>query len=165
MARGKPSWAMPLLVRTDGVTGFAILRVLASLRAMRLRGARYAQEQAAIERWLAAIEAKARADWSLAYEIALCGRLVKGYGATNERGKANLSHILDHFVEDGAFATAAERAGAIRDAFAAALADEAGKTLDQTLVRHGAPPRPIIAHPIRWTRKPAPAAKGEHRAA
>jgi indolepyruvate ferredoxin oxidoreductase beta subunit len=165
IARGRPTWAMPLLVRTDGVVGFATLRVLASLRAMRRRGARYALEQKMIERWLRAIENAARADWSLAHEIALSGRLVKGYGATNERGKANLSHILDHLAEGGSIASAHDRAAAIRQAREAALADEAGKALDHALIQHGAPPRPVVAQPIRWTRKAAVRAKGEHRAA
>jgi indolepyruvate ferredoxin oxidoreductase beta subunit len=163
-AHGKLAWAMPLRVRTDSVSGFVVLRVLAGLRGMRRRGARYALEQTMIERWLGAIERAARSDWSLGYELALCGRLVKGYGATNERGKANLAHILDHLAEGGAFASIAERAAAIRDARDASLADDAGKALDQALTRHGAPPRPVAAQPIRWVRKPA-AAKGEHRAA
>ena len=71
---------------------------LASLRWLRRRGARFGQEQALIERWLGAIETAAGTDWRLAHEIALCGRLVKGYGATNERGKENLLHILDQIV-------------------------------------------------------------------
>jgi len=165
VAQGKPSWAMPLLVHTDGVIGFATLRVLASLRGMRRRGARYASEQAMIERWLGAIERAASADWSLAHEIALSGRLIKGYGATNERGKANLSHILEHLAENGSFPTPQVRAAAIRRAREAALADEAGKALDQALIQHGAPPRPVVAQPIRWTSKPAVPPKGEHRAA
>jgi indolepyruvate ferredoxin oxidoreductase beta subunit len=36
----------------------------------------------------------------------------------------------------------------------AALADESGKQLDQTLLRHGAPARDIAPQPIRWMRKP-----------
>ena len=39
-----------------------------------------------------------RRDWRLGHEIALCGRLIKGYGATNERGKENLLHVLDHLA-------------------------------------------------------------------
>ena len=42
-------------LRTDSVTGFVALRALAGLRWLRRHGARYAQEQALIERWLAAI--------------------------------------------------------------------------------------------------------------
>ena len=142
-----------LKLRADSITGFVALRVLAACRGLRRRGARYAQEQATIERWLDAVVSSG--NWSCAYEIALCGRLVKGYGATNERGKHNLAHILDHLAHGGAFATEAGRADAIRQAREAALADEGGKALDRALVAHGAPARPVVAQPIRWTRKRA----------
>jgi len=132
-----------LKLRADSITGFVALRVLAACRGLRRRGARFAQEQAAIERWLDAVAAAT--DWPCAYEIALCGRLVKGYGATNERGKHNLAHIVDHLGK--------REAAAIRKAREAALADEGGKALDQALVAHGAPARPVVAQPIRWTRK------------
>jgi indolepyruvate ferredoxin oxidoreductase beta subunit len=164
-ARGKAPLGIALHVRTDAITGFVVLRALASLRWLRPHGARYAQEQAFIGRWLASIEAAARADWTLASEIALCGRLIKGYGATNERGKANLAHILDHLAAGGSLATAADRAAAIRQAREAALADEGGKALDQALVQHGAPPRPIVAQPIRWQRRPPAPTASEHHAA
>jgi indolepyruvate ferredoxin oxidoreductase beta subunit len=154
-ARAKRTFAVALHLRADGIVGFAALRLLASLRGLRRRGARYGQEQKMIERWLAAIEMAAGEDWLLAQEIALCGRLIKGYGATNERGKANLLHILDHLVSGGSFATPAARIAAIRQAREAALADEGGKALDQALVEHGAPPRPVKAQPILWTRRPA----------
>jgi indolepyruvate ferredoxin oxidoreductase beta subunit len=162
--RGKEALAMPLLVRTDGIVGFTILRLLASFRGMRRRGARYAQEQEAIERWLTAIDCAARDGWTVAQEIALCGRLIKGYGATNDRGKANLTHILDHLAQGGSFATAVERASAIRQAREAALTDEAGKALDRALAQHGIAPRPPVAQPIRWIRKSAHAG-GQHHAA
>jgi indolepyruvate ferredoxin oxidoreductase beta subunit len=154
-AKGKPPVALALHVRSDGVAGFLMLRVLAGLRGWRRRGARYAQEQALIERWLGAVHAAAASDWNLAHEIALAGRLIKGYGATNERGKHNLSHIVDHLATGGDFATPSARAEAIRQAREAALADEGGSALDAALVRHGAPPRPVIAKPIVFTRKPA----------
>jgi indolepyruvate ferredoxin oxidoreductase beta subunit len=83
----------------------------------------------------------------------LCGRLIKGYGATNERGKRNLSHIVDHLAAEGVLTTVAERATAIRQAREAALADEGGKALDRALVQHGAPPRPVVAQPILWSKK------------
>jgi indolepyruvate ferredoxin oxidoreductase beta subunit len=155
VARGQDAFAVALTVRTNGILGFVALRTLASLTWLRRRGTRYAQEQAMIERWLAAIAAALAGDWRVAYEIALCGRLVKGYGATNERGKRNLIHILDHLATGGSFATAALRADAIRQAREAALADEDGRGLDATLVRHGAPPRPIAPQPVRWMKKRA----------
>ncbi|MFO1323698.1 MAG: indolepyruvate oxidoreductase subunit beta family protein [Burkholderiales bacterium] len=143
--RGEPPLAFALNVRTDTVAGFLSLRLLASLTGLRRRGARYALEQAAIERWLVAVERAADADWARAHELALCGRLIKGYGATNERAKQNLSHILAHL--------ATAPAAAIRQAREAALADEGGRALDQALVAHGVPARPVVAQPIRWTRK------------
>jgi indolepyruvate ferredoxin oxidoreductase beta subunit len=154
-ARGKPTLAMALHVRTDSICGFFLLRLLASLRWMRRRGARYAQEQTLIESWLSAIETAGRENWSLACEIALCGRLIKGYGATNERAKMNLLHILDQLIVGGTFVTSAERATAIRQAREAALADEGGNALDRVLVQQGVLPRPVKAQPIRWSRKPA----------
>ena len=130
--------------------GFLLLRTLAAMKGLRRRGSRFATEQAMIERWLAAVEAAARGSASLATEIAECGRLVKGYGATNERGKDNLLHVVDHLATASRFATDAERAEAIRAARIAALADDSGRALDAALGRHGAPPRPVKAQPIRW---------------
>ncbi len=150
---GKRPLALPLHLRADSVSGFLVLRTLASLRILRRRGARYAQEQALIERWLAAIESAARSDWRTAHELALCGRLIKGYGATNERGKQNLVHIVDHLATGAVFADSIARVEAIRRACEAALADEGGKTLDATLVALGAAPRSPVAKPIVFTRR------------
>ena len=152
LARGMPPFALALKLRADSVTGFLALRTLASMRWLRRRGARYADEQSGIERWLSAIVSAVALDWQLAHEIALSGRLVKGYGATNERGKANLLHILTHLAAPGAAENAPARARAIRDARDAALADEGGNALDAALATHGAPPRPIKPQPIRWAK-------------
>ncbi len=166
IARGRDPWAWPLKIRTHTVFGLALLRILASLRGLRRRGSRFAAEQAMIERWLAAVDAGARRDATLGFEIAACGRLVKGYGATNERGKAKLLHVIDHLAAAPLFASDAERAAAIHQARAAALADDAGTAFDQALVRHGAPPRPLPAQPIRWVgARPGRAGARAHDAA
>ena len=151
--QGKVPWALPLKIPTHSVTGMLALRALAGLKWLRVRGSRYANEQAMIEKWLAGVLDGTRRDWRLGHEIAQCGRLIKGYGATNERGKQNLLHVLDHLAQ-GSDADASARA--IAAAREAALADEAGQALDRTLIQHGAPPRPIAAQPIRWMRKPKP---------
>ncbi|MBK9114185.1 MAG: indolepyruvate oxidoreductase subunit beta family protein [Betaproteobacteria bacterium] len=158
-ARGLPPWSFPLRLRSDSATGFLALRLLAGRRGMRRRGARFAREQADIDRWLAAIERAAAVDWSCAFELAQAGRLIKGYGATNERGKRNLAHILDHLADGGAFATPEARADALRQARVAALADEGGQALDAALVAHGVPARSPVAQPIRWQRR-TPAGTG-----
>jgi len=151
VARGAQPWAMPLKVGTHSVFGMLALRTLASMKFLRQRGSRFAVEQQMIDRWLRGVTDGARRGWELGHEIALCGRLIKGYGSTNERGKENLLHVLEHLAQGG---LPAEAARAIRAAREAALADDAGKALDATLVQHGAPPRPVKAVPIRWVRKP-----------
>jgi indolepyruvate ferredoxin oxidoreductase beta subunit len=154
-AAGKSAWALPLKVGTHSVRGMLALRTLASLKWLRVRGSRYANEQTLIERWLEGVVQGARRHWALGHEIALCGRLIKGYGATNERGKDNLLHVLDHLAASQDAPAAAQAVAAARKA---ALADEAGTALDAALRAHGAPPRPVKAQPIRWIRKPtAPA--------
>ncbi len=155
-ARGRSPPAFALTLPTDSVVGFAALRTLASLSWLRRHGARFAEEQAAIERWLAAVEMAVREDGQLALEIALCGRLIKGYGATDERGKENLRHILEHLASNAAL-DVGERTAAVRAAREAALADEGGKALDQTLVAYGAPPRPVKPQPVVWAKRPAAA--------
>jgi indolepyruvate ferredoxin oxidoreductase beta subunit len=93
-------------------------------------------------------------DWRLGHEIALCGRLIKGYGSTNQRGRDNLLHILEQLADRTPFASAGERAQAIAQARGAALTDEGGQALDATLQRHGAAPRPVPEVPIRFVRRP-----------
>ncbi|SCX57695.1 indolepyruvate oxidoreductase subunit beta family protein [Variovorax sp. EL159] len=151
-ARGLAPWALPLKVGSHSVFGMASLRLLASLRWLRKRGSRFAEEQALIERWLAAVEAGTREAWALGHELALCGRLIKGYGSTNERGKHNLLHVIDELAGRAALSAPA-RAEAIAAAREAALADEGGKALDAALVQHGAAPRPVQAQPIRWMKR------------
>lgn len=152
-ARGREPWALPLKVGSHSVFGMASLRLLSSLKWLRRRGSRFAEEQALIGRWLAAVEAGTRESWALGHELALCGRLIKGYGSTNERGKHNLLHVIDALAANPALPAPA-RAEAIAAAREAALADEGGKALDAALVRHGAAPRPVVAQPIRWMKRP-----------
>lgn len=151
IASGQQPWAMPLKIGTHSVLGMLALRALASMKALRVRGSRFAAEQRMIDHWLDGVVNGTARDWQLGHEIALCGRLIKGYGATNERGKENLLHVVDHLAQS---ASAPQAAAAVRAAREAALADDAGKALDAALVQHGAPPRPLKAQPIRWMRRP-----------
>lgn len=139
---GKAPLGIALKLRADSISGFLALRLLAGLRPLRRRGQRYAAEQALIERWLAAVEQAAARDWQAGFELALCARLVKGYGATNERAKDNLHHIVEHLAH--------KDAADIGRARSAALADEAGSGLDQALLQAGAPPRAVKPVPVRW---------------
>ena len=151
---GREPWAWAIQLGTHTVFGALTLKLLASLRGQRRRGQRFALEQQLLDEWLASVVAGTRDDVELGLELAKCGRLIKGYGSTNERGKENLLHIVRHLARSAAPAT--ERAAAVRAAREAALADDAGIALDITLQAHGAPARPAREQTIRWhKRKPA----------
>ena len=153
IAAGREPWALPLKLGTHGLRGALALRFVAALKGRRRRGQRFGVEQQLIERWLAAVERGAREHAALGRELADCGRLIKGYGATNDRGKENLLHVIEHLAQVAPFDTAAQRAAAIQAARTAALADDAGKALDQTLRQFGAPARAIKEQPVRWVRQ------------
>jgi indolepyruvate ferredoxin oxidoreductase beta subunit len=152
VAAGREPWAWPLKIGTHGVRGALALRALASAKRLRRRGQRFALEQSAIERWLAAVERGAREDAALGVELARCGALIKGYGATLERGKENLLHIIDHLAF-GAGIAAPARAEAVRAARAAAQADDGGHAFDDALVAHGAAARAPREQVVRWFRR------------
>jgi len=94
---------------------------------------RYREEQQLIERWLALVAEAAKRDATLALEIAECARLIKGYGETHRRGKANFLALIDALVENPPTASPLEQAKAIRTAREAALADPEGKALGTAL--------------------------------
>ncbi len=152
-AGGREPWALPLKLGSHTVAGVLALRFMASLKGLRRRGSRFAEEQQLIERWLAAVEQGAAVDAALGLELALCGRLVKGYGSTNERGKRNLLHIVDELAARVPFGSAALRTQAISQARQAALADDAGTALDRTLQAHGGAARPVAEHTVRWFKR------------
>ena len=155
IARGQDAWALPLQLGTHTMLGALALRFVAGLKSVRRRGSRYAVEQQLITQWLQAIEQGAREHWALGHELALCGRLIKGYGSTNERGKESLLHIIHHLAKPapGRERSAEDRAAAVRAARVAALADGAGKALDQTLQAHGAPPGGPREQTVGWYKR------------
>jgi indolepyruvate ferredoxin oxidoreductase beta subunit len=146
---------LALTVRSNGVIGLVALRTLAALRPLRPATARYALEQRRIDTWLDALHGRATRGWEVTMEMALCGRLVKGYGETNQRAHANLERIIATFGAAAPRATlldAGALALAIREAREAALADPDGRTLDQSIAPHGTAPRPPVIKPIVFTR-------------
>jgi indolepyruvate ferredoxin oxidoreductase, beta subunit len=132
--RGKlDAYNVGMHIKTSGVFGYVLVRSLAWLRPLRPYSYRYAEEQQLIERWLAMVAEAAKRDASLAYEIAECARLIKGYGETHRRGKGNFLAIADALIDNPPTAEAREQARLIRKAREAALADPEGKALGTTL--------------------------------
>jgi len=120
-------------VRSDTIAGFLRLRALAALRRWRPRSLRFAEEQAAIEAWLARITATAaHGEHALALEITACARLLKGYGETHRRGRAAFAMVMEHVV-DTAHPGDPAAAGRVARAREAALADPDHRTLHATL--------------------------------
>ncbi len=140
-------------VRTSSVGGFLLMRCLAALRPLRPISSRWRDEQVLIGRWLTAIMAAAKHHPALALEIAQCGRLIKGYGETHARGKANFLRILDTLVESDAIGDPDARAKAIRGAREGALADPEGRKLEQSLEAQGIAPLPPRPKPVKFMRR------------
>jgi indolepyruvate ferredoxin oxidoreductase beta subunit len=140
---GAAPLARPLNLRADSILGFLTLRLLGALRPLRRIGQRYAEEQELVEHWLAAVEAAP--SLAVALELALCARMVKGYGATNERAKENFRSIINSLKSSDP--------AAIRRAREAALAEDSGAALDAALSQAGAPPRAAKAVPVRWIKR------------
>ncbi len=133
-ARGKlDAYNVGMHIRTSGVFGYLMVRSLSWLKPWRPHSYRYREEQRLIERWLAHVAEAAKRDATLALEVAECARLVKGYGETHRRGKANFLALLDALVENPATADPREQARAIRKAREAALADPEGQALSKQL--------------------------------
>ena len=141
-SRGKlDAYNVGMHVKTSGVLGYLMVRSLAWLKPWRPHSYRYAEEQKLIEQWLARVRDAAAHNVALALEVAECARLIKGYGDTHRRGKANFLAILDALVDHPATADAAAQAKAIRKAREAALADPEGKALGGALGK-----------PVTWLR-------------
>ena len=80
-----------------------------------------------MQRWLAAIMQAAIRDLALAFEIAACGQLVKGYADTHARAVRNFDLIAENYFDSSA--DPALLAFKIQAARKTALADPEGESL------------------------------------
>jgi len=132
--RGKlDAYNVGMHIRTSSVWGYLLMRSLAWLKPWRPKTYRYREEQHLIDGWLGLVADAAQRDSALALEIAECAGLIKGYGETHRRGKANFLAIVDALIQNPATSSPREQAAAIRKAREAALADPEGKALGNTL--------------------------------
>jgi indolepyruvate ferredoxin oxidoreductase beta subunit len=118
-------FTLPLKLSSSSVAGFLSMRLLASLRRFRRSGWRYVQEQAAIEAWLARVRHAAALDLPFAAEVVECVRLLKGYGDTAKRGRANFDGLMVTLVDPALRGEMAFSADALRRARLAALGQPA----------------------------------------
>ncbi len=153
MARVKRGKRIPLLgtgltVSTTSVTGFAVMRLLARFKSIRRRSLRFQEEQAAIERWMAAMEQALPRSGAFASALAELPRVLKGYGETHVRGRKSYARIFDGVVAPARHA-GAEAAAAVelRKALSAALADPEHGALT-ALIPKSTTARPRQAAPV-----------------
>ena len=135
---------VPMRVRTTGVFGYLRLWLLARLKSWRPRTLRYAEEQAAIERWLDAVRRAQAIDAAFAAELAELPRLIKGYGDTHGRGAGSYGRIFADLVEP-ALAAGRSAADELRRAREAALADPDGVALAKALAGPAPGPARVAA--------------------
>lgn len=135
-ATGKQTWPFGrgVNISTTGVTGYWTMRALAGFGRIRRSSLRFAEEKVAIERWIGAMRQALQASPQFAGALAELPRLLKGYGDTHLRGRANYAAIWDGIVgpalSGGQMDASAPR---LRQAIAAALADPDGKGLQRAL--------------------------------
>lgn len=122
-------WQVSMRVTSSGAFGFLKLWLVGRLRSWRPRSFRFAEETALQRRWLDAIVAAAPRDPALAFEIAGCARLLKGYGDTQRRGRRNFLAIFERVVAPALAGGIADGAARVKAARTAALADPEGKAL------------------------------------
>ncbi|MVT64697.1 indolepyruvate oxidoreductase subunit beta family protein [Bradyrhizobium pachyrhizi] len=122
-----------LHVRSDTISGYLLMRLLARARVLRRRSWRFAQEEALTTRWLTAVKNAALLDYAFAIEVAECADLVKGYSGTYRRGVRSFDLIFAKLI-DPAIRQVREATTAVRGARAAANADPEGDALDNFLL-------------------------------
>ncbi len=151
MRRVQAGKSLPFLgrgihVATTSIAGNLMLRTLAAMRKIRRRSLRYVEEQKQIEIWLDAKKTALARSPEFAGALAELPRLLKGYGETHLRGKANYRAVFDGIVapaiKSGSEAMEAQR---LRKAISAALADPESSALSQLLAASRSEPPRLLA--------------------
>jgi indolepyruvate ferredoxin oxidoreductase, beta subunit len=114
------------VLKTSTLRGFLLLYVVAAMKPMRRGSLRYQTENVLLERWLGTVRSTAERDYALAVEVAECRNLVKGYGDTNERGRARFETLMQMLPQIASGPAPAATLASLRKA---ALADESGAVL------------------------------------
>ncbi|NMM45637.1 indolepyruvate oxidoreductase subunit beta family protein [Rhodospirillaceae bacterium KN72] len=117
-------------IRTDRLTGFCMLWIVAGLRRWRRGMRRHEVETAHLDDWFTLALAEAKQDYALGVEILKCRRLIKGYSDTYDRGHSKFQRVLSGLPVLRGRGDAADWLRRLRDA---ALSDEKGDALGGAL--------------------------------
>lgn len=156
---GLPALELKIKLNANSIFGALVLKFLSSLKWLRKMGRRYRIEQLSIDMWLNCVLESTRENKSLGFEVAACGRLIKGYGSTNLRAHENLKYILETLNRENLVNSPLSKAEIVSQARQNALKEESGKSLDVFMRGLGAPQRPLKVQPIRWMKKPSKTAQ------
>jgi indolepyruvate ferredoxin oxidoreductase beta subunit len=134
-------------INSTSISGYLRFWLLAKLRALRPFGYRYKQEQQQIDNWLWLIREAAKHSADLAQEVAECARLIKGYGDTHARARANYRAIETRVIRPALAGQIppSRAADAVASARTAALVDPDGESLTKCLAEIDGQPTLRIA--------------------
>ncbi len=118
------------VVKTSSLRGFLLLYLVAAFKPLRPRSLRYQAEQAHLDQWLGVVQRLAATHYDLAVEAAAARNLVKGYGDTNERGRARFDTLMALLPALSQHSDGAAQLAALRKA---ANADDTGAALDAAI--------------------------------
>ncbi len=117
-------------IRTDRITGFCALWLVAGLRRHRRRLLRHRTETVHLDHWFDLALTVRATDYALAVAILDARRLIKGYADTHARGLAKYDRVLAALP---LLANRPDAADWLRRLIAAALEDPEGQRLDGAL--------------------------------
>ncbi len=128
-------FGIAISVKSTSITGFMQLRALAGMKVLRPFTFAASLTEAVASRWLRAVVVALERDATLAAEVADCARLIKGYGATYQRGLANFGTIETDVLAFGLQQRLSAHviADAVIQARHAALSDDSGTTLKKMI--------------------------------
>jgi indolepyruvate ferredoxin oxidoreductase beta subunit len=117
-------------IRTDSMSGFAMLWFIGGLRRWRRSLLRHQVEMQHLQRWYKLALDHVSDDYALGVEILNCRRLIKGYSDTHARAWSKFDRVLSGLDLVKGRADAADWIRRLREA---ALKDEKGTMLDGAL--------------------------------
>ncbi len=117
-------------VRTDSLTGYLSLWIMAAFKPVRRRLRRHAVEAAHLDTWFDKALAVRDNDYDLGVEVLNCRRLIKGYSDTHARGLSKFDRVLSALPQLVGQPDAAKRLLALREA---ALSEEGTQALETAL--------------------------------
>jgi indolepyruvate ferredoxin oxidoreductase beta subunit len=121
-------------VTTTSLRGFFMLWAVSKLRPFRRLSLRFIEETGHLEAWLSLVTKTAASHLPLAIELAELRNLVKGYGDTHVRGRANYADIFRLLP---AITETSDPAKTLQMLRKAALADDTGTKLSEVLTGLG----------------------------